>query len=271
MLEGEVARITFEINDHVSTLIKLGFSSNQAKVYLALAFLGTTTANNIANYSKVTREEVYRKLEQLQKMGFVERVLTKPAIFRAAPIKSVLSTMLDLKTQESSQLEMKINHLFHDFEKNKKEEKNDSDSPGIVLVAERKPLLEKTEKEIENVKINLDIIYSWKKGITWISRFHDLLINALDRNVSIRLILEENESKSKLPRFLEELQESQLFQIKIVETSPIANLSLYDQKTLLIEIFAQSPFDESMYLWSNNPRLVGIAKVYFATAWVSKI
>ncbi len=256
-----------DASDHVSTLVKLGFSNNQAKVYLALAFLGTSSANDVANFSKITREEVYRKLVDLEKMGFVERIFTKPAMFRATEIKNVISTMLDLKTKESSQLKLKIKHLLNDFKKRNKKENNDSDKPEIVLIPERKPLLEKTKKEIQNVKSGLDIIYSWKKGIAWISSFHDLIMNALDRNVRIRFIIERYESK--LPRFVEELQENPSFQIKTVHALPIASLSIYDQKTLLIETLAQTGINESHALWSNNPSIVGMAKVYFETAWIN--
>jgi sugar-specific transcriptional regulator TrmB len=51
---------------------------NQAKVYLAVIKLEKTTVVQVANFSKVRREDVYRILPSLEKMGLVERLLGKP-------------------------------------------------------------------------------------------------------------------------------------------------------------------------------------------------
>jgi sugar-specific transcriptional regulator TrmB len=47
----------------------LGLTLNQAKGYLAILKLEKTTAGQIARFSKVRREDVYRILPTLEEMG----------------------------------------------------------------------------------------------------------------------------------------------------------------------------------------------------------
>jgi predicted DNA-binding transcriptional regulator len=54
------------------TFEKLGFSKNEAKVYIALIDLGPTSAVKVSNKAKVHRTNVYDALERLVKKGFVK-------------------------------------------------------------------------------------------------------------------------------------------------------------------------------------------------------
>ena len=53
------------------TLIEIGLSKNEARVYLALLELGTATGGKISELSKVHRTNVYDALERLIEKGFV--------------------------------------------------------------------------------------------------------------------------------------------------------------------------------------------------------
>jgi sugar-specific transcriptional regulator TrmB len=69
----------------------LGLSLNQARVYLAILKLKIRTVGHIAKFSRVRREEIYRILPTLEKMGLIEKILGKPTEIRVTPIKNALS------------------------------------------------------------------------------------------------------------------------------------------------------------------------------------
>ena len=75
-------------------LLGLGLSLNQARVYLAILQLQKTTAGQIAKFSKVRREDVYRTLPTLEKMGLIEKLLGKPSKIRATPISDALTFLV---------------------------------------------------------------------------------------------------------------------------------------------------------------------------------
>ena len=70
-------------DENTDLLLGLGLTLNQAKVYLAILKLQKTTVGQVANFSKVRREDVYRILPSLEKMGLIERFLGKPTEIRA--------------------------------------------------------------------------------------------------------------------------------------------------------------------------------------------
>jgi sugar-specific transcriptional regulator TrmB len=52
-------------DENTELLLGLGLTLNQAKVYLAVIKLEKTTVVQVANFSKVRREDVYRILPTL--------------------------------------------------------------------------------------------------------------------------------------------------------------------------------------------------------------
>ena len=79
-------------DENTELLLGLGLTLNQAKVYLAILKLEKTTVGQVANFSKVRREDVYRILPSLEKMGLIERLLGKPTEIRATLISDSLSS-----------------------------------------------------------------------------------------------------------------------------------------------------------------------------------
>lgn len=61
--------------DKEKVLEELGFSRNEAKVYLALLELGSATATKISDKSKIHRTTVYDCLERLVKKGFASYII----------------------------------------------------------------------------------------------------------------------------------------------------------------------------------------------------
>ncbi len=85
-------------------LKEIGFSKNQAKVYLALLDLGSATANRIADKSKVHRTNVYDTLKGLIKKGLVTYVFKdKIRYYQATDPKNLINL---LKEKELHLLEI---------------------------------------------------------------------------------------------------------------------------------------------------------------------
>jgi sugar-specific transcriptional regulator TrmB len=81
-------------DENTDLLLGLGLSLNQARVYLAVLKLEKTTVSQLAKFSKVRREDVYKILPSLEKMGLIERLLGKPAEIRATPISDAISLLV---------------------------------------------------------------------------------------------------------------------------------------------------------------------------------
>lgn len=75
--------------EHYQTFVNLGLTYLQAKVYVTLLKLGDVGAEvrKIASASAIARQDVYRILPALQKMGLVEKVVAIPTIYRPIPLE----------------------------------------------------------------------------------------------------------------------------------------------------------------------------------------
>ncbi len=94
-------------------LMEVGLSKNEAKAYLALIELGSTTVTRISDRSKVHRTNLYEALERLKKKGIVSSFLKDGTVHFEAAEPSVFFNLI--KEQES-----KINSLLPQLELAKK-------------------------------------------------------------------------------------------------------------------------------------------------------
>ncbi|UCD27147.1 MAG: TrmB family transcriptional regulator, partial [Candidatus Bathyarchaeota archaeon] len=83
------------LEENAEILSDFGLTGNQAKVYLATARLGLASASQISKVAKVRREDVYRTMPKLEKMGLVERILGKPTKMRALPVEEAFHVLIE--------------------------------------------------------------------------------------------------------------------------------------------------------------------------------
>lgn len=66
----------------IGKLKKLGFTENEAKIYLGLLSMGEATASEIHEYTHVPRTKTYSTLARMSKKKYVEVIGGTPAYFR---------------------------------------------------------------------------------------------------------------------------------------------------------------------------------------------
>lgn len=93
----------FSIEKTVETLSDFGLTRNQAKVYVAATQLGLVSAGQISELSKVRREDVYRLLSTLERMGLIEKLLGTRTRLRATPIKDALTTLVKNEEKKANE------------------------------------------------------------------------------------------------------------------------------------------------------------------------
>src|SRR3972149_2331221 len=133
-------------------LLGLGLSINQARVYLAILKLEKGKVGQVARFSKVRREDVYRILPSLEKMGLIERLLGKPTEIRATRISDALSLLV---AEEKGKFDEKLVGMRDIVQKlSLKEWKQPplGDESIYILIAEKAAILAKISELIKNSK-----------------------------------------------------------------------------------------------------------------------
>jgi sugar-specific transcriptional regulator TrmB len=91
------------LDEHVETLVKLGLTSLQARIYLTVLTLQKANVGKISNTAEIARPDVYRVLPTLEKLGLVRKVLASPIMFEPTPLKDACTLLLQRKKEEYSE------------------------------------------------------------------------------------------------------------------------------------------------------------------------
>ncbi len=94
-----------------NTLVNLGFTSLQAKVYLVLAHNGPLKVTAISKLSHIHRTHLYEILKSLQERGFAEKQLVSGG-YTATPLQEIATALVNYRRQEITDLE-KPTHSNH--------------------------------------------------------------------------------------------------------------------------------------------------------------
>lgn len=103
------------LNRIESTLMKLGLSRNEAKVYTFLIRKGEAKASEISNALLLNRTETYRILMNLQRIGLVSTVFEKPLKFVALPLEKSLSLLIEAKKMNINMLEIEKEKIIESW------------------------------------------------------------------------------------------------------------------------------------------------------------
>ena len=99
-------------NEELEALTCLGLTRCEAKIFLNLLSSGTSTVKMIAEKSNVAREQVYQNLLKLEKIGFVEKIITTPTHYKAIPLTEALSILFEQRKQKTLQLQKTTKNLI---------------------------------------------------------------------------------------------------------------------------------------------------------------
>jgi sugar-specific transcriptional regulator TrmB len=247
-------------------LLGLGLSLNQARVYLAILQLQKTTVGPLAKFSKVRREDVYRILPVLEKMGLIERLLGKPSKIRATPVSDALSFLM---AEEKKRFDERLSGMratvkrlsLKDWKKPLPEEESI-----YILIAEKKAILAKTSGLIRNSTKEVALIADKERIMLILSQLSDECKQAIKNGAQIRLIFEGNSTDILLKEKVQKLIDGASVHVKF-HRKPLNHFITSDDTEALITGSKESGLGESPSLWTNNSNLIGVLRTSFESDW----
>ncbi len=253
-------------DENTDLLLGLGLSLNQARVYLAVLKLEKTTVGQVAKFSKVRREDVYRVLPSLEKMGLIERLLGKPTEIRATLVSNSLASLV---TEEKNRSEERLSGMRSMVQKlSLKDWKQPP--PGeesiYILIAEKKAILAKTSELINNSEKEVGLIAD--KGIIAqvLAHFPDEHRHAIKKGAQIRLIFEGESPDILLKENVRKFIGSASVSVKFHHEA-LNHFIMSDDREALITTSKVGGLGESPSLWTNNSNLIGVLRTSFESDW----
>jgi sugar-specific transcriptional regulator TrmB len=242
----------------IESLVKLGLTVSQAKVYLTLAIAGPCTGKDSANSTHIATNDVYRILNELLDKGLVEKVIAKPTRYKATKINDGLSLLLEGKKEEYIEAEMQVKALNSLIELRKVDTHQDESQ--FVITSEIKNLMKMHERFSQASKLSIDFVLPLKTTKS-LHDYPQYVKCAIKRNVKIRAIVIENDS-NKEPK----ATKNPLFEVRTLkDIKQSFGMHIFDNQEVTMSI-SEKPMPS---LWTNNAHIVRIARVYFEDMWNS--
>ena len=253
-------------DENTDLLLGLGLTLNQAKIYLAILQLEKTTVGQISKFAKVRREDVYRLLPALEKMGLIERMLGKPTEIRATPISDALSFLV---AEEQGKFDERLAGMKGIVQrislKNWKQPLPGAESI-YILIAEKKAIMAKTSTLISNSRKEVAVIADKSRIMPLLSHFSGEFKLAIKKGAQIRVLFEEESPDALLKEKVKKLIDGASVHVKFYREA-LNHFIMSDDKEALITTSKESGLGESASLWTNNNNLIGVLRTGFESDW----
>jgi len=245
-----------------------GLTPNQAKVYITIARLKLAPVGQISKASKVRREDVYRILPKLEKMGLVEKLLGKPTKIRATPAEEALSILIKHEEDEArgrvSALKAKTEMFLKNFAK---EPRLEVEEANFALLSNRESVLSKMLTMMKNAEKEFDIVFSRGQIMQFVHAFTEQLKKSMKKGVKIRVVSELPDYEDSIPMVIEErLSPGNSFDLRYGDM-PSGHYVIVDFKEALISTSTEGNMAENPCLWTNSDSLVGVFQGNFENLW----
>ena len=256
-------------NDKADLLCELGFTKTQAKLYITLLKFGKSDAKTLANQSNIHRTEVYRALDELQKMGLVDKEIDLPIRFVAVPPALGLLNSIKKKREEMENIADKTIDFIKRFELY--QESSDSlQEYNLKLIDGRTRILQKIKEQHDKVQETVDIITVLPRWLHILDECWENYQNAVERGVKYRLIIGLLNDIGDLPKSLDNLIGKPNFKIKACPAVQHINSAVFDGKEATFNYFPCKNLGASPLILTNHPSFIELTQGYFESIWVKE-
>ena len=138
-----------------------------------------------------------------------------------------------------------------------------------MLIPASKIFLKKKAELIENANESIDVIKNCEGYKYVLSQLFDDVMRAIQRGVKIRVVFQYSNKIKFLPehKALLSLFKANGSSLRYIKDQPLAVISIFDRKKVLMPLSSDGYPCQSPVLLSNNASLVNMAEAFFDSIW----
>ena len=250
----------------MQTLVNLGLTVLQAKVYLALAKSGTSTGRTTAKAAKVASQDVYRVLIELQEKGLVEKIISKPNKYRPIQIEEGLPILLQRRNKQTIEIKNRITEIVKNFSSIDKIEE-DNEKCQFVCVPQKEIIEKKIRNGFETAQTSVDLFSEFQCSMEGAERSLDIILKSVKRGVKFRELIDLSQGRCQESTAFSTLKRNPAYQTRFFCSTFPVKLQIKDRQEVLISTKNAKSNLDTPYLWSNNPCLVQVIQQWYDSMW----
>lgn len=255
----------------IEALETLGLTGREASVYVTILLKQQMKAGEIARDLKIHRLDAYNILKSLQEKDMVTATLSKPMVFKAVPIESVIN-LLNVKHAENirkasdalDELDHSSKRLADFLDRIDRDDRETNDK--LQVLSGRKTMNERWSRLLSSAESEILIAATEKDTAQFlVSSVADII--ALKRQSGVKVNVYTPVTKSNADQFLSFREH-----VRHLRASSSAGLCVIDRKTVMMVLVypGQNPIiskkDETAVL--INSRSIGeILGTLFFVGW----
>lgn len=173
---GDSGRPAMDDDEAIEGLKRLGLTTYESRVFLALQKLGHGTASEISDVEDVPRSQVYGAAEGLEQRGLVETQQSTPTVYRPIPLDQARTLLLEQLAETGSET---FNYL--DSIQNTTEQQEQSES--IWLINTQESIVSRVVEIIEGAEQR--VLYGADRPYQFEDQVVEALTAAAENGVSV--------------------------------------------------------------------------------------
>jgi sugar-specific transcriptional regulator TrmB len=248
----------------LDVLMKLGLTELQAKTYLTLTRFEKAEVKKISEVTKIARQDLYRIIPTLEKLGLVEKILATPILYRAIPLSEGSLSLFQKRSDEYVNLKSSLELLAATRPDSSSVTVEDNETE-FVITSERKRLVGKLERSYAE-SATTDIMVPDRALNFLIFNFYECLLAALAKGAKIRVMAKKSEMRQTTAQKLRSLVANPNFEIRFVESIFDFGIAICNSREVNISISEK----EVPSLWTNNRQIVKMSQMMFESEWNNK-
>lgn len=254
-------------DDYVQILMRLGLTFLQAKTYLSLVKFEKADVKTIFKVSKIARQDIYRVMPTLEKMGLAQEIIGKPTMFKATPMKQGFRILLQNKTQKHTDLEKKAKDLIKNLEEPDSKQTPQDEHPQFLINYSEDLMVKWLDKIMSSTQYSLDIMCKWKLVRYRILSDVEELQEMFNRNVKLRLITEKQDNLNFIQKIMGTLEYNPSFEIRFVSQRTPVDMIISDGREANLCIGPPMNNRITPSLASSHPQFLKVMTGYFDAVW----
>ncbi len=254
--------------DLVVKLESFGFTVNQAKVYLNIVQSGKTRVGKISKSTQLHRQDIYKLLPKLEKMGLVTKTIDKPFMIEAIPIDKALETLISKEREKSnkriSNLENNLKEMINSIQK----QPETKEEVRFSLLTTDEAIRNRGHLTFKKLKKDFQLVANLEHFQTPSMHFRDFLQASAQSKAKTRLIIVSKEDKETTKQAIEKIAPfNEQFTAKSIDKTTCKNYQIIDSKEIWIATQQKTESGHPCMLWTNDQNIIDVYKENFRKVW----
>jgi sugar-specific transcriptional regulator TrmB len=265
---GQFGDIGHMQEDLAVKLENFGFTVNQAKVYLSIVQLGTTCVGIISKNTQLHRQDIYKLLPKLEKMGLITRTIDKPFMIEAIPVEKALDNLVSIERKRAQEKIFHLENNLKDMVSALQEQPRILEETRFTLLTTDEAIKNRGRVTFKKIKKECLAVSNIKHINSPTMHYFRDFLQTITNKVKTRLIIVTNNNDSRAKQTIENLPlTADKFTVKSINKTTCKNYQIIDDNEVWIATQQKTGTGFPCFLWTNDKNVIDVYKEDFKKTW----